>query len=165
MIPLTRSLGEEWTWIRRRQVFLLARVTFVHACVTCIFSRETLWGARKCSRVGTVLLMQQAHSWHYLWKCFPCQLVPLLWRVTVVRSREALFDIRESHVSWFFLFQMIPVAYSIGEAWTWTQGKHFNALVRVKIPWLYAFGISKWFRSLILLERNECENGGGKYCY
>ena len=124
MIPLTRSLGEEWTWKWQRQVLLLARVTFVHACVTCIFSGESLWGAWKWSRVGTMLLMQQAHYWRCVWKCFPCQLIPFLWRVTVVRSREALFVIRGSHVSWFFVFQMIPVARSIREGWTWTQGKH-----------------------------------------
>ena len=165
MIPLTRSLGEEWTCIRRRQLFLLARVTFVHACVTCIFSGESLWGAWKWSWVGTVLLMQQAHSWRYVCKCFPCQLVPLLWRVTVVRSREALFVIRESHVSWFFVFQTIPLASSFGEAWTWTHGKHVNALVRVKLPRFYASGISKWFCSFVLLDRNGRQNGGGKYCY
>ena len=40
-----------------------------------------------------------------------------LWRVAVVRSREALFVISESHVSWSFVFQMIPLASSFGEAW------------------------------------------------
>ena len=165
MIPLTGSLGEEWTWKRRRQVLVLARVAFVHVCVTCIFSRESPWGGWNWSRVGTGLLMQQAHYWHCVWKCFPCQLIPFLWRVVVVRSKEALFVIRESRVSWFFFFQMIPLASSFGEAWTWTHAKHVNALVRVKLPRLYAFGISKWFRSLVLLERNGCENGGGKYCY
>ena len=40
----------------------------------------------------------------------------------MVRSREALFVIRGSHVSWFFVFQMIPVASSIGEAWHELKG-------------------------------------------
>ena len=44
--------------------------------------------------------------------------LPFLWRVAVVRSREALFVIRESHISWFFVFQMIPLARSLGEEWT-----------------------------------------------
>ena len=44
--------------------------------------------------------------------------LPFLWRVEVVLSREALFVIRESHFSWFFVFQMIPLASLFGESWT-----------------------------------------------
>ena len=48
------------------------------------------------------------------------------------------------------------------------SGRQFNRRgmdMNVSLPRVYAFGISKWFRSLVLLERNGRENGGGKYCY